>query len=72
MGYFDIEYRIKRRDTGLAQVEDLLNRLKDAQRGLILQAAESPNGPAHSVVERIGELELAIGAVEQFLDDDES
>ncbi|GHE79731.1 hypothetical protein GCM10019059_42740 [Camelimonas fluminis] len=51
------------------KLEELLARLKAEQREIILQVAGSAAAPAHSQIQRIGELELAIGAVEQQMGD---
>lgn len=47
----------------------LLDRLKDRQRDLILQAAEHDTLPADSTLKRIAELENAIAAVEAVADE---
>ncbi|MFC0283191.1 hypothetical protein ACFFJB_06150 [Camelimonas abortus] len=53
------------------ELEDLLNRLKAEQRDIIVKAAQSKGLPARSAIQRIGELELAIGAVEQLISETE-
>lgn len=49
------------------QMTALAERLKDAQRELIIQAARKGGMPSTAVVQRIGELEQAIGAVEHVV-----
>lgn len=48
----------------MTKLDALLNRLKDRQRDLIMQAAEHDAMPADSTLKRIAELENAIAAVE--------
>ncbi len=55
----------------MTEQEALLQRLKAEQREIILRAARARAMPARSEVQRIGELELAIGAVEQQLNEAE-
>lgn len=55
----------------MADLEALLDRLKTEQREIILRAAQSRATPARSAIQRIGELELAIGAVEQLINETE-
>ncbi|GHE79676.1 hypothetical protein GCM10019059_42730 [Camelimonas fluminis] len=53
----------------MTEHEALLQRLKAEQREIILRAARAQATPARSEIQRIGELELAIGAVEQQLNE---
>lgn len=55
----------------MTELENLLDRLKAEQRDIILRAAQSNATPARSAIQRIGELELAIGAVEQLINESE-
>jgi len=55
----------------MANLEELLERLKTEQRDIIQRAAQSKATPARSAIQRIGELELAIGAVEQLINETE-
>ncbi|MFD2677864.1 hypothetical protein [Camelimonas lactis] len=55
----------------MAELEELLERLKAEQRDIIERAARSKATPARSAIQRIGELELAIGAVEQLINETE-
>ncbi|GHE49810.1 hypothetical protein GCM10019059_06240 [Camelimonas fluminis] len=55
----------------MAELEELLERLKAEQRDIIERAAQSKATPARSAIQRIGELELAIGAVEQLINETE-
>jgi hypothetical protein len=50
-------------------LQRLLNRLKAAQRDLILITAQSDANPPDSVIRKISELEVAIGAVEHLLEE---
>ena len=54
-------------------VEDLralLKRLKDNQRQLLMQAAESGMLPTDGAIRKIADLENAIGAVELFIEEE--
>lgn len=51
-------------------VQRLLDRLKAAQRDLILKAAQTDALPPESLVRKISDLEVTIGAVEHLLEDD--
>lgn len=55
----------------MVELEELLERLKTEQRDIIQRAAQSKTTPARSAIQRIGELELAIGAVEQLINETE-
>lgn len=51
-------------------VQRLLDRLKAAQRDLILKAAHTDALPPESLVRKISDLEVMIGAVEHLLEED--
>ncbi|WP_188409642.1 hypothetical protein [Agaricicola taiwanensis] len=51
-------------------VQRLLNRLKAAQRDLVLVAARTDATPPDSLIRKIADLEVAIGAVEHLLEED--
>ncbi|GBD48638.1 hypothetical protein [Methylopila sp. Yamaguchi] len=49
----------------------LLDRLKTAQRELLTAAAKAKTLPSDGALRKIADLEVAIGAVEHLLDEDE-
>jgi hypothetical protein len=52
-------------------VKRLLGKLKTAQRELILVAARTDALPPDSLVRKVSELEVMIGAIEHMLEEDE-
>ena len=56
----------------MSDLSDLLDRLKGAQRELILTAAQANMMPSEGVVRKIADLENAIAAVEHVLHEDEA
>jgi hypothetical protein len=52
-----------------SKLDALKKRLIDAQRALIIQAAESETLPSDNALRKIADLEVAIGAVEALTDE---
>lgn len=52
------------------KLEDLLGRLKEEQKRLIMAAAELAMLPSNSTLERVAQLELNIAAIEHTLDEE--
>ncbi|MCJ2047976.1 hypothetical protein MKK58_26050 [Methylobacterium sp. J-078] len=53
----------------MSDLEILLDRLKDAQRALIVQAAKIDMLPPDSMLRRVADLENTIAAVEALIDE---
>ncbi|MGQ4273644.1 hypothetical protein [Terrihabitans sp. B22-R8] len=57
-------------DTTKNQLTALQDRLMDAQRSLLLQAAEADMLPSDNALRKIADLELAIGAIEALVEEE--
>ena len=56
--------------TIVEDLQALLKRLKDNQRRLLIQSAQSAMMPPEGTIRKIADLENAIGAVELFIEEE--
>lgn len=56
----------------MTNLESLLQRLKKAQREIIVSCADSGGLPPDRLLRKVADLEMAIGAVENLIDEDQA
>jgi hypothetical protein len=61
----------ERRSDVKTELEELLGRLKDAQRELLVAAARAGTLPSDGALRKIADIEVTIGAVEALLEERE-